>query len=306
MDIDAIKKTLINRHQRRTIPAVTDTPTITATPSPAKLIGVVIPSLSNLVFTDVLRGICDLAASAGYQILIADTNYSNAEEERSIRALLEQPLAAMIITGGEQSDTCRAELLAAKIPIVQMMELLSAPIDMNVGISQWQAGYDVALHLIEEGYSHIGFVGAQMDIRAQHRFNGFKTALEERGKYWKTFMTNTLEPSSVGQGSRLFTELMDATNNMIEAVFCANDDLALGVLFESKRRGISVPDDLAICGFNNMEVARYAFPSLSSVSVNRYEMGVKSAKLVIDRLNGKKIDTPTIDVGYEIIKRQST
>lgn len=272
----------------------------------SKLIGVAVPSLNNSVFTDVLRGICDVAASSGYRVLIVDTHYSAYEEERMIRTLAAQSIDGLIITGGEQTENCRETLKSARLPVVQMMELLDKPIDMNVGFSHWQAGYDVAQHLMEEGYSRIGFIGAQMDIRAQHRMQGFKSALEEKGKFWKNFMLNTPDPSSVGLGVDLFKELMASTNDMLEAVFCANDDLALGALFESVRMGIKVPDDMAICGFNDMEASRYTTPSLTSVSVNRYEMGVKSAELIIGRLMGKQDLPNVIDVGYEIKKREST
>jgi LacI family transcriptional regulator, gluconate utilization system Gnt-I transcriptional repressor len=305
MSIDAIQKTLYKRHQLQSSPFLIPPPAFHPKVVP-KLIGVAIPSLSNAVFADMLRGICDLAASAGYQVLIVDTNYSAKEEEKMVQALLEQPLEAMIVTGGEQTQRCRDFLRAADIPVVQVMELLHNPIDMNVGISQWQAGYDVAQHFIEEGYSRIGFVGAQLDMRARHRLQGFITALEEQGKYRENFIVNTPEPSSVGTGSQLFNNLMEATKGMIEAVFCANDDLALGVLFESMRQGIKVPDDLAICGFNNIEAARYSYPSLTSVSINRYDMGVKSAKMIIERLKGESAAPKVVDLGYEIIKRQST
>jgi len=272
----------------------------------AKLIGVAVPSLNNSVSTEVLRGICDVATSSGYRVLIVDTHYSALEEERMVRTLLAQSLDALIITGGEQTEHCRKTLEAVKVPLVQMMEILDDPIDMNVGFSHWQAGYDVAQHLMEEGYSRIGFIGAQMDIRAQHRMHGFRTALEEKGKFWKNFMLNTPDPSSVALGVELFKELVSSANDMIEAVFCANDDLALGALFESVRMGIKVPDDMAICGFNDMEASRFTTPSLTSVSVNRYEMGVKSAELVLGRLMGKLDQPKVIDVGYEIKKRGST
>ncbi len=272
----------------------------------AKLIGVAVPSLNNAVFTEVLRGICDVAASSGYRVLIVDTHYSVLEEERMVRTLLAQSLDGLIITGGEQTELCRKTIKTAAVPLVQIMDILDDPIDMNVGFSHFQAGYDVAKHLIEEGYSRIGFIGAQMDIRAQKRLQGFKTALEESGKFWKNFMLNTPDPSSVGLGVELFKELMSSTNDMLDAVFCANDDLALGALFESIRMGIKVPDDMAICGFNDVEASRFTTPSLTSVSVNRYEMGVKSAELILGRLAGKTDQPKVIDVGYEIKKREST
>lgn len=271
-----------------------------------RLLGVAIPSLNNAVFTDILRGICDEAAKHSYRVLIVDTHYSDLEEARMVRTLLAQSLDAIIVTGGEQTDLCRKTLKAAQLPVVQIMETLTDPIDMNVGFSHWQAGYEVAKYLMEEGYSRIGFIGAQMDVRAMRRMQGFKTALEENGKYWKNFVVNTPDPSSVGAGVELFKELMASTNDMIEAVFCANDDLALGALFESTRMGMRIPDDMGICGFNDIEASRYTTPSLTSVSVNRYEMGVKTVELIMNRLQGKIYGQKIVDVGFEIRKRAST
>ena len=84
-----------------------------------------------------------------------------------IRTLLSQAPEALIITGGDQTKTCQNLLQKSRVPVVQIMELLSQPFDMNVGFSHWQAGYDVVTHLLDEGYARIGFIGARMDPRVQ-------------------------------------------------------------------------------------------------------------------------------------------
>ena len=274
--------------------------------SKSKVIGVAIPSLSNIVFTDVLRGVYDVMGSSGYKVLLVDTHYSPAEEEKMIRTLLSQSPEALIITGGDQTRTCQNLLQKSRVPVVQIMELLEQPLDMNVGFSHWQAGYDVVTHLLEEGYSRIGFIGARMDQRVQQRMQGFKKALEDAGKYLKNYIMTTPEPSSIAVGGELFKSLLASSNGVVDAIFCANDDLALGALFESQRMNINVPGDLAICGFNDIEASRFVNPSLTSVQVGRYEMGVKAAEMVIQRLNGEPVEQKIIDMGYQIKKRQST
>jgi LacI family transcriptional regulator, gluconate utilization system Gnt-I transcriptional repressor len=271
-----------------------------------KVIGVAIPSLTNIVFTDVLRGISDVLGAAGYKVLLVDTHYSSSEEEQMIRTLLTQGPEAMILTGGDQTKAAENLLSLAKMPTVQMMELLTKPLDMNVGFSNWHAGYDVAKHFLEQGCEHIGFIGARMDPRAQQRLAGFKAALEEAGKYRKNVIITTHEPSSIYAGGTLFKSVMACSKGKADAVFCANDDLALGALFESQRMKIKVPDELALCGFNDIEAAQFVNPSLTSVSVGRYEMGKKAAEMVIDRLSGKSMEKTVIDMGYEIKKREST
>lgn len=272
----------------------------------SKVLGVVIPSLSNTVFNDVLRGIYDEAGAAGYKVLLVDTHYSPLEEERMVRTLLGQSPAAMIITGGEQTRACERMLLKADIPVVQIMELLPKPLDMNVGFSHYQAGYDVAKSLLDAGYGHIGFIGARMDKRVQQRLGGYKQALEEVAKYWKNFVITTPEPSSVALGGEMFRSLVSSTNAVVDAVFCCNDDLALGALFESQRMLMNVPEDMAICGFNDIELSAFVNPSLSSVHVPRYEMGLQAAKMVIHSLDGSRPEKKVIDIGYDVRFRDST
>jgi LacI family gluconate utilization system Gnt-I transcriptional repressor len=272
----------------------------------SKVIGVAIPSLTNIVFTDVLRGIYDVMGAAGYKVLLVDTHYSPLEEEKMIRTLLSQAPEGMIITGGDQTKACQNILQKSRIPIVQIMEILNQPLDMNIGFSHYQAGYDVVTHLLQEGYARIGFIGARMDPRVQQRLHGYKTALDDAGKFWKNFVVTTPEPSSIAVGGELFRSLMATTNGVIDAVFCANDDLALGALFESQRMNIKIPTDMAICGFNDTEAAEYVNPSLTSVYVGRYQMGVKAAEMLVETLSGKQLPNKVIDMGYEIKKRLST
>lgn len=265
-----------------------------------------VPSLANVVFIDVLRGIYDILGASGYKVLLANSHYSQREEEKMVRTLLNQSAEAMIITGGDQTSACRSMLQIAEIPVVQIMELIDEPLNMNVGFSHQQAGYELTRHLLQEGYGYIGFLGARTDSRVQQRLLGYKMALEEVGKYWKNFTVTTNEPSSIALGGQLFKGLMETNNGMMDAVFCANDDLALGALFESQRMKISVPDDMAICGFNDIEAASYVNPALTSVSVRRYEMGVEAAGMIIKHLRNEPIENKKIDIGYALKKRAST
>lgn len=274
--------------------------------SRTRVIGVAVPSLSNVVFTDVLRGIYDVVNAAGYKALMVDTHYSAAEEEKLVRTLLSQSPEAMIITGGEQTHTCQSLLVKSGVPVVQIMELLEQPLDMNIGFSHWQAGYDVALHMLDEKRNQIGFIGARMDARVQQRLEGFTQALRDERKFHADFIHTSHEPSSIGLGGEMFKRLWEKTAGKIDAVFCANDDLALGALFESQRMNLRAPDDVAICGFNDIEASQFVNPSLTSVQVGRYEMGVKAAEMILARLEGEESSSKSVDMGYRIVKRQST
>lgn len=270
------------------------------------VIGVAIPSLSNVVFTDVLRGIYKVMGAAGYKVLLVDTHYSPLEEEKMVRTLLSQSPEGLIITGGDQTPACDQLLRKSRIPLVQIMELLPNPIDMNIGFSHLLAGADVVAHLLAQGYQRIGFIGARMDPRVQQRIRGYTQALAKCDLFEANLIATSPEPSSIALGGALFKSLMAANEGRIDAVFCANDDLALGALFEAQRMNIAIPKQLAICGFNDIEAAAYVNPSLTSVAVGRYEMGVKAAELIIQALNQQPIDNKQIDMGYVIKQRDST
>lgn len=270
------------------------------------IIGVAIPSLSNVVFTDVLRGIYKVMGAAGYKVLLVDTHYSPLEEEKMVRTLLSQSPEGLIITGGDQTHACDQLLRKAHIPLVQIMELLANPIDMNIGFSHHLAGADVVAHLLAQGYRRIGFIGARMDPRVQQRIRGYSEALVRAELFAASLIATSPEPSSIALGGELFKNLMAANQGNIDAVFCANDDLALGALFEAQRMNIAIPQQLAICGFNDIEAAAFVNPSLTSVAVGRYEMGVKAAELIIQSLNKQPPVEKQVDMGFAIKQRAST
>jgi len=282
--------------------------------SRSKLIGVLIPSLSNVVYNDVLRGIYDIAVPANYQVLLSNTHYSPIEEERAIRTLLGQSPEGLIITGGEQTETAKNMLKASGIPIVQMMDKVGEPIDINIGFSHVEAGAAVAQFLLDKSYTKIGFIGARMDPRTCYRLAGFKSVLSAAKCLVLTRIITNPQPSSVALGTTLLRELMTSTEGDCDAVFCCNDDLALGALHEVKKMNLNVPDQFGVCGFNDIEIAAYAEPALSSVSVNRYKMGSKAMDLIFQRINQADNLSLTsmppsekyINTGFELIQRQST
>lgn len=272
----------------------------------SRVIGVAIPSLANVVFSDVLSGIYDAAGASNYKVLLVDTHYSPLEEEKLIRTLLSQSPEAMIITGGDQTRACQRMLLKAGIPVVQIMESLDNPLDMNVGVSHHRAGYDMGIKLLEAGYRTSGFIGARMDTRVQQRMAGFREALEQRDCYRPELFVTTPEPSTIALGGEMLRSVMSAGKGTVDAIFCCNDDLALGALFESQRMNIRIPGQLALCGFNDFELSAYVNPSLTSVHVPRYEMGMTAATMILDFLDGKEVAQKKVDMGYEIRMRQST
>src|SRR5438067_8290706 len=205
-----------------------------------EVIGVLIPSLTNNVFSDVLRGIYDALDRSRYSIQLANTRYSILQEEKLLRVFLAQKPAGLIVTGIDQTAESRAILESMNCPVTQIMEIGDSPVDMMVGFSHYDAARAAISHILGQGYRRIGFLGARMDPRVQRRFEGYRDAIKGASLFDPNLVVTTSVPTTVTLGGTLFADLLARTSD-IDAVFCVNDDLALGVLFECRRRQMSVP-----------------------------------------------------------------
>jgi LacI family gluconate utilization system Gnt-I transcriptional repressor len=176
---------------------------------------------------------------------------------------------------------------------------------MMIGFSHYEAARAAVTHLLAQGCRRIGFVGARMDPRVQRRLDGYVSAMKETALFEQRLVVTTATPTSVTLGGALFADLLAWVPDL-DAVFCANDDLALGVLFECRRREIAIPEQLAIIGFNDLEFMASAVPTLTSVRTNRYEMGRTAATMLVDAIDGRRPERPVLDLGFKVIERQSS
>ncbi|MDQ6435539.1 LacI family DNA-binding transcriptional regulator [Mesorhizobium sp. LHD-90] len=271
----------------------------------ADVIGVLVPSLTNNVFADVVRGIYDGVGDRSFQIQMGNTHYSGLEEERLLQVFLGQRPAALIVSGLDQTPGARKLLEGAGCPVVQIMEIGDDPVDMMLGFSHFEGGRAATQHMIDRGYSKVGFIGARMDPRSQRRLAGYRAAVEAAGLYDPRLVTTTPLPSSVSLGCELLREAM-ARMPTLDAIFCNNDDLALGALFECHRAAIDVPRQLGICGFNDLEMMHVAFPSITTIRTHRYEIGRRAVTMALEKLSGNNIGPAVLDLGFELKIREST
>lgn len=269
------------------------------------VVGVLVPSVTNNVFADVLRGIYNGTESTPYHVQLGNTRYSALGEEQLLRLFLNQRPAGLIVAGIDQSKTSRNLLDEASCPVVQIMEIGPDPIDMMIGFSHQAAARAAAEHLLAKGYRRIGFLGARMDPRTQRRLRGYRAALAAKALDDDGLVVTTPRPSTVTLGAELLGDLL-ARRPDADAVFCNNDDIALGVLFECQRRNIRVPDEFGICGFNDLEMAATAYPSLTSVRTHRERMGSEGIAMLIAAIEGRPPERKVVDLGFEIVAREST
>lgn len=269
------------------------------------VIGVIVPSVTNNVFSDVMRGIYEVAEGSKWQIQLGNTRYSPLEEESLVRTFLSQKPAGLILSGLDQSEETSKLLMGADCRIVQIMECGPDPFDMMIGFSHVAASAAATRHLLDQGYERPGYIAARLDPRSQRRLAGFKAEAERAGVFSAGRIVTTPRPSTVTLGCELVADLLSKAPDT-DAILCNNDDLALGALFECQRRGLRVPEDFGICGFNDLEMMAAANPSITSVRTFRLTMGRDAFQLLTAALDGVEPQNAVVDLGFEVLARQST
>ena len=266
------------------------------------LIGVIFPSLTNIVFPDVLRGIHDALSGRGFRVVVGVTNYSPKEEEDYIRSLLALRPVAIVLTGCEHTDATTTMLIRSGVVVVEIMDTDAAAIDLSVGMSHKQAAEASAAYLLRRGYQRFGYVGHDnrpRDLRAWRRRASFLGALAAGGM---ELIGECIiaEPSSVAAGRCATGRLLKA-HPEIDAIYFSNDDMAIGGVFHCLASGIDVPGKVAIFGFNGLDLGQAMPKRLSTILTYRYDVGVSTGKAIIARIDNADAPKRT-DVGFQLIE----
>lgn len=272
--------------------------------SQSHVIVVLVPSLSNAVFPAVLDGIHDAVGPSRYQLLIGNTHYSDAEEEKLLRIYLQSNPDGILLSSLSHSPPVAAMLAASKIPVVSMMDLADSPDVLSVGFSQLDAGMEMTRYLIGKGYRRIGFIGAQLDERTLRRADGYRQAMQAAGLADPRLEIMVPDSSTIALGAELMGRMIDNVPD-VDAVFCCNDDLAHGAVFYCQRRGIPVPSQIAITGFNDLPASAWMVPSLTTIDTPRYRIGFEAATLLLQVIAGKEPEQKRIDLGFTLRQRES-
>ncbi len=272
--------------------------------SRSNVIGLVLPSLENSIFAQTVKGISDVLRPLGYHLMLAESPDDPEDEEQVIGAFVSQRVGGLILHGTVHTSATVRMLHASRTPVVENGDLPADPIDMVVSYSNRDAAKAMTLHLARLGYSRIAFAGLASNPRAEERQKGFLEALKEIGQ--------TPDPSRIVRVSRGFVGGAEAISYVAahlpdtDALFCAGDVMAVGALFDCDRRGWSIPERLAIASFDDVDLMRHVSPAITSLRLPRYEIGRRSAELLLQRIGARKPSTTTVDLGFEIVQRAST
>ncbi|BAF88776.1 transcriptional regulator [Azorhizobium caulinodans ORS 571] len=264
--------------------------------SGSRLVGIIVPSLSNIVFPEVLSGVNQALEDEGYQAVFAVSEYKMAREEEMVASMLAWRPAALMVAGLEHTPAARALLEAGGTRIIELMDLDGEPIDIAVGFSNLEVGRVSARHLLARGYRRIAYVGHDLaaDTRAAKRLEGFEGVLRDQGL--ALMERSTLPTLSSIEAGRAGLEQALARRPDLEAVYFSNDDMAFGGYCLCLSRGIRVPDQLALFGYNGLGIGQALPQPLSTIRTPRVEIGATAA-----RLAARNAPAQRIDLGFELI-----
>lgn len=269
------------------------------------LIGVIIPSLSNMVFPEVLGGLSNTLEGSGLQPVVGVTNYNAEQEESVIYEMISWRPSALVLAGLEHNQASRAMLKRAGIPVVQVMDVDGQPIDYGVGISHRRAGRDMARIILAAGYQKIAFLGTQMpnDHRARKRFEGFEETLCSAGL--SLVDTEYYSGGSSLLKGREMTEAVLRRNPDIDFIYYSNDMIGAGGLLYCLDNGIDVPQKVGLAGFNGVELLDGLSCKLATMDACRFEIGKIAAQIILGTYDGAKDErvvelSPQVNIGDTI------
>ncbi|MEP5729722.1 MAG: LacI family DNA-binding transcriptional regulator [Sulfitobacter sp.] len=274
--------------------------TVFAGDQASTFVGVSIPDLGNEVFAQVLEGIDRKLGAFGHQTVLGLTQHTQKEEEAWIRTVLSWQPAGLILTGRFHAPRASEMVKNAGIPVVEIWDLNSSPLDMSVGINHFDAGFDMGRYLIGCGYQNIGYVGTSHDTAnaATTRLAGFSKAVETGGgavnKQLCLHDTAGYYPGYYG------TEQLLTSSPDIECIFYQNDAMAFGGMQYCVSKDMCVPEDIGIAGWGDLPIAAVMSKRLTSMHVPHLKLGQAAAEMMIARLSGE----PTADVrdiGFTLI-----
>ncbi len=269
-----------------------------------KTIGILIPDISNQFYPEVVRGIEDIANMYEYNIFLCNTDLDQEKEIKYYEALAEKQVDGTIFIGNIVSQDLYKKFKTYDIPVI----LIGADYEdvPSVGIDNVGASKEIVNYLIKKGHDRIAMItGKNYDpVVGIARLEGYKNALNEANM--------PIEDELIVEGGLRFKNGYEGCRKILElesppsAIFVANDEMAIGAMRAALEQGISIPEDLAIVGFDNIDMSAKVYPSLTTVAQPMYEMGAIAMRVLTKILNDEILDSKKIVLNYSLLERESS
>jgi LacI family transcriptional regulator len=271
-----------------------------------KLIGLIIPDNSNPFFAEIAKGVEDAGFEAGYSVILCNSNASIDREMTYLNLLRSKRVEGIIfIATSTQVEQVRS-FLKVKIPaVIFYRDVPSLDVD-TIRIDNFEAGYTATHHLIDLGHQSIACIRPASDeTPSAQRVEGYKKAMEESGLTWY--------PELMPQGDNRVSSGKSAVQTLIKskrsfsAIFSTNDAMAIGSMRALREMGYQIPQDISVVGVDDIILASYVEPPLTTIAQPKYEAGCQAVSFLIERIESEYNEGPrNILLDTQLIVRQST
>lgn len=266
-------------------------------------VGAVIPTMENAIFARGLQSFQETLSSSGTTLLVSSSGYDADREAEQIRALIGRGADGILLIGSARSLAAIDLLSKSRIPHVMAWSIGQSS-DNYVGFDNVAAAADLARKVIGLGHTRIAMIAGitEMNDRAASRVAGVRAAIMEAGL--NVAGLDIVEARYSFDAARVAFDRLMAAESPPTAVICGNDVLAVGAISQAKNRGLVVPDDVSITGFDDIDIASVVEPALTTVHVPHRRMGVAAAEILLAMIEGRAANFRQI-LKTHIVERKS-
>jgi LacI family transcriptional regulator len=272
-------------------------------------IGLIVPELVHHFFSTVISGAIDAAKKKGFNVLVSQSNDILEDEVTACRTMLASSVDGLLISISNETFEGKhlLEFINEGKHVVQFDKITDQLNSPKVIVDDFDGAYNAVQHLIEGGYNKIAHLRGRREVKnASERALGYEKALKDNHLEFQAEWIKECKLINEQEGYDFTKELMESKNPP-NAIFCITDLVALGVIKYLKEVGINIPQQVGVMGFSNWKLAEIVNPSLSSVDQHGYQIGVKAAEMLIEKIQNHDFErNETVEIKTNLIIREST
>lgn len=268
-------------------------------------IGAIIPDISSIFFSELVRGIEDIATMYNYNIILSNSDQNKEKELRLINTMFEKQVDGVLFMGGNVTEEHVEQFSTSSVPVVLAATHDETGKIPSVNIDYEEAAYEATKFFIDKGHKHPAIVSGQNSVQSNVlKYEGYLRALKESGTQIneKFIIDNEYSYEAGIAGVKQLLELDEKPT----AVFVASDEMALGVIHGAQDLGYNVPEDIEVFGFNNTRLSTMVRPTLSTVIQPMYDLGAVAMRLLTKYMDKEEDAESTVILPHRILERNST
>jgi LacI family transcriptional regulator, galactose operon repressor len=272
----------------------------------ANLIDLVFNDLDSPWAVELIRGVEDVTHAAGVGTVVSAVHRRSVATKQWLQNLRARASDGVIFVTSELTPPVYSELHRLGIPVVVVDPAGGATMDVpTIGATNWSGGLTATEHLVSLGHRRIGFIaGPKRLLCSRARLDGYRAALEAVGV--------SVDDNLIQQGDFLHESGFTGAGALLDlpepptAIFASSDTMALGAYEAARLRGVRIPDDLSIVGFDDLPESRWSSPPLTTIRQPLSEMGMLAARTALRLARGERIETPRVELATDLVVRDST